>query len=248
LIGEPPPSQGDLHFSVLGIPVRVHPLFWLVTVLLGLRSASPQELLLWVVAVFFSILVHELGHALAVRACGWEPTVVLYSFGGLAIYRPTYDDPKKQIFISLAGPGAGFCFGGIIVLLLMASDTPVSFALGGNLGIRWNLTEVPNENLRILLHHLIYVNLFWGLLNLLPIYPLDGGHVARELLTMGDARQGMIRSMQLSIVVALCMIVFVALRFSHPLFGILMFGYFAYLNWMMLRDYSGRGGFGGDYW
>ena len=84
LLGEPPESQYDLHFSLLGIPVRVHPYFWLVSVLMGWNQGDAKLALLWVAAVFVSILVHEMGHALVIRYYGWSPRVTLYSFGGLA--------------------------------------------------------------------------------------------------------------------------------------------------------------------
>ena len=45
---------------------------------------------------------------------------------------------------------------------------------------------------------LLHVNILWGLVNLLPIYPLDGGQIARELFTLGNPRAGIIQSLQLS--------------------------------------------------
>ena len=85
LLGEPAPTQADLHFRIFGFPVRVHPLFWVVTVLLGLQGrADPFETLVWVGVVFVSILVHELGHATLERTFGGHPWITLYSFGGLA--------------------------------------------------------------------------------------------------------------------------------------------------------------------
>ena len=83
---EPPPTSYDLHFRVAGVPVRVHPLFWLATVFMGLGAdGDPIDVLLWVVAVFTCILVHELGHVLAFRYYGMSAHVVLHAFGGLAI-------------------------------------------------------------------------------------------------------------------------------------------------------------------
>ena len=64
LIGEPPRTPYDLNFSLLGIPVRIHPFFWLAGLLLGPRQGGPPAILLWIAAVFLAILVHELGHAL----------------------------------------------------------------------------------------------------------------------------------------------------------------------------------------
>jgi hypothetical protein len=110
ILSEPARTPYDLNFSLLGIPVRVHPMFWLVALLLGFRgNPKPQELVLWVAVVFVSILVHELGHALAARAHGWEPWITLHGFGGLASYRPTRQTPRSRILITLAGPAPGSC-------------------------------------------------------------------------------------------------------------------------------------------
>ena len=113
LLGEPPRTQADLNFSLLGIPVRVHPLFWLVALLLGRNLGDAGSVLSWIVAVFLSILIHELGHAAVMRAYGFHPWITLYGFGGLAsydhgnAYRSKGSQPLGQILICLAGPAAG---------------------------------------------------------------------------------------------------------------------------------------------
>ena len=118
LLGEPARTAGDLNFSLFGIPVRVHPFFWLITLFLGpIRSQRPDILyavLAWILAVFISILIHELGHALVQRAYGYRPWITLYGLGGLAsydpaaVYQPRGSPTVRQILISAAGPGAGF--------------------------------------------------------------------------------------------------------------------------------------------
>ena len=62
----------DLRFSLLGIPVRIHPLFWAVTAVLGFRmnERNLPMVVVWVACVFVSILVHEYGHALMARNFG----------------------------------------------------------------------------------------------------------------------------------------------------------------------------------
>ena len=65
-------------------------------------------MLCWVVAVFLSVLVHEMGHALAIRALGVQPWITLYGMGGLTSHRGGRLPPKTQILVSLAGPAAGF--------------------------------------------------------------------------------------------------------------------------------------------
>src|SRR3954453_23886112 len=87
ILGEPPPSQGDLHFRLFGFPVRVHPFFWIATVFLGMggsEKADPLDTLVWVAVVFVSILVHEMGHAIVQTYFGGHPRITLYGFGGLA--------------------------------------------------------------------------------------------------------------------------------------------------------------------
>ena len=65
--------------------MRIHPMFWIFTAILGSRSGDIKELLLWVLAVFVSILVHEFGHVVAYANYGMPGRIVLHAFGGLAI-------------------------------------------------------------------------------------------------------------------------------------------------------------------
>ena len=81
----PPPTRFDLRFSIAGIPVRVHPLFWLIAILFGSSSGSIVSILSWVVAIFVSILIHELGHAFAMRRYGQGSHIVLHFAGGLTV-------------------------------------------------------------------------------------------------------------------------------------------------------------------
>jgi stage IV sporulation protein FB len=116
-------------------------------------------------AVFFSILVHELGHAVVARYLGYGPcTIILHGFGGVTIHRRAKDNAAIQI--SLAGPAAGIGFGVFVFYL--------SKALG--------VSELGNPILYATVHTLLWFNLFWSVFNLLPIYPLDGGHVSEALL------------------------------------------------------------------
>jgi len=63
---EPQTTQFDLNFAIGKIPVRINPFFWLLVILLG-RNLSPPMLLLWIIAATLSLLIHELGHALALK-------------------------------------------------------------------------------------------------------------------------------------------------------------------------------------
>lgn len=250
IFNEPPQTPYDLRFRVLGIPVRVHPLFWLVSAILGASgNQGPREMLIWVATVFVSILVHELGHALVARAYGWPPWITLYSFGGLASYRPTDRSALKQIIISFAGPAAGFLFAALIVAGIAASGHHVYWT--------WPDTLLPvgfspyfksngeiNYNLTILLIDLLYVNIFWGLVNLLPIWPLDGGRISQEVLQTIQPRDGLVMSLWLSIFVAVGAGILAWVRLDDG-FLALFCGYLAYSSYQSLQALSGGSGWGG---
>jgi stage IV sporulation protein FB len=253
MFGEPPSTQYDWHFQLFGIPVRVHPFFWLLALLLGMRGNTSQGILIWVSVVFVSILIHELGHAVAIRYFGWSPRIVLHSFGGLAIYDPNFAPWQSgqrarrtgstQILISLAGPAAGFALAALVVVLLYLTQHAVDFPLFGNwitLGSGAGLTSLP---MRHLVFDLLQVNIYWGILNLMPIYPLDGGQVARELF-ISNSRDGVRQSLQLSLAAAAVLAVLSFIRFGQPYMA-LMFGYMAYMNYQQINRPFG-GGFGSN--
>ena len=149
------------HFSLGRIPVVVEPMFWLTTVLLGSTLRDGQVIALWVAVCFLSVLVHELGHAVAAMAMGSAVRIRLYGFGGL-----TYHEGFgrwRGVAVSLAGPFAGFLLAGVMYGLERV--WPPSTSMGS---VFYSLMK--------------YVNIWWGLLNLLPVPPLDGGHVSQGVL------------------------------------------------------------------
>jgi Zn-dependent protease len=197
---EPERTPYDLRFRFLAFPVRIHPWFWLGSILLGANTLDrgAEYLAIWVGVVFVSILVHELGHAVTFRLFGADADIVLYAFGGLAIPSHDVSGRWRRILISLAGPFAGFVVAGIVY--------------GSNLALEWGQSSdrpAPNgPHLLFLYWQLLWVNLIWGLFNLLPVYPLDGGQVSRELCGMKWGPRGKRISLQISFVVALVMVAY----------------------------------------
>jgi Zn-dependent protease len=191
---EPERTPYDLRFRLLRFPVRVHPLFWLGAVLLGASTLELglHYLLIWVAVVFVSILIHELGHALAFRRFGTDSEIVLYVFGGLAVPWSGVSGRWRRILVSLAGPFAGFVLFGI----LYASNKFFPWAENAE-GVAVNGVPVW-----FLYKQLIFVNLFWGLINLLPVFPLDGGQVSREVCGKFWRSRGRRVSLKVSLVVA----------------------------------------------
>jgi stage IV sporulation protein FB len=253
LLAEPSRTNYDLHFTLFGVPVRVHPLFWLATALLSLRgdmqSIRKENVLLWVVSVFVSIMVHEFGHAFAFRHFHCQPRVVLYWLGGLAIPEMSYathpPEGRRLILIAAAGPAAGFLLAGLVAAVLFATGYQVDF-FGFPIG---RGQYVPHQNLYELAAMLLQINLFWSLVNLLPVFPLDGGQISRELLTMRFETEGTARSLKVSLVVAIVASVSFLwwLDFRDGLLPAVLFGTLAYSSYVALKQFGdyGGGGYGG---
>ncbi len=253
-LAEPPPTQGDLHFRVAGTPVRIHPFFWVTTLILGLSGGGrtpPAELLGWVVAVVVSILIHEFGHAILQRRYGGHPRIILHGFGGLAVCDDCDRSTKSQILISLAGPAAGFLLAALMLIAIRAVGHRTGVLWGPNvpleslglksarvmriLGLSFYWKPFPSEHLDHLIGDLLWINVLWGAVNLLPIYPLDGGHVSREVCLLGRPRQGLILSLQISMVAAGAMVL-VGLNWRSLLVP-LFFAYLAYSSYRTLEAY-----------
>jgi stage IV sporulation protein FB len=251
-LGEPSASQADLHFRLFGFPVRVHPFFWVVAVLMGLgpNQADPLDVLVWVAVVFVSILVHEMGHASLQRFYGGHPWITLYAFGGLASCNDGPRSAGRRILILLAGPGAGFIFAAIIIAAIMLSGhqfgistlsrledssialrSPVGVGLLGPALAYFEGFRSPtvNEGIR----QLLYVNILWGLVNLLPVYPLDGGQIARELFNSQYPRNGVVMALQLSAGTAVLIAAYALL--NQRFYLAMMFGYLAYGNFQSIQ-------------
>ncbi|MDO5554682.1 MAG: site-2 protease family protein [Planctomycetia bacterium] len=208
-------APGVWRFRLMGVPVSVHPLFWLVGLFFSpfyCQTGNTRDLLIamtaWMAAWFAAVLTHELGHALTIRKlCGSRPWITLFGFGGVTQY---YDADYRSgpstlrlILTSFAGPAAGFLVAGLILLIyalcgsginvLMQSFGPVPVPIILPL---WVSEGLFNDGpllllaLNVFVFSMIWTSLFWGLLNLLPILPLDGGNIAMAILSALDPRSG----------------------------------------------------------
>lgn len=244
LFQPPPPTQYDLRFSIAGIPVRVHPLFWLIALLFG-ASGDLIQLPIWVFVVFVSILIHELGHALAMRRYGQPSRIILHFAGGLTVPEPVSWGgrwanvalrPNQEIFISLAGPGAGF-----VLAALVAVGTTLS---GGSIITNWLFGVIPlpvaalmpigGRIMSLFVTMLLWVNVFWGLINLLPVYPLDGGNVSRYLLLQADPINGVRKSLWISVIVG-GLVAVAGLLILRSIYMAFLFGLLAFQSFQSLQ-------------
>ncbi len=187
MLGNAGETELDLRFQIFGIPVRVHPLFWLLGAFVCWRSADgrPDLILIGVACVFFSILIHELGHALTFRRYGYHGEIVLYMMGGYATGGSL--STWRNVKVSAAGPAAGFVVAGIVWILL---DTIPLETFAQNLTLHWTLDL------------LWFVNFWWGILNLTPCLPLDGGRIMESLIHRYLPRRGEIKMLWISILSA----------------------------------------------
>lgn len=155
-----------LRFRLFGMPVTVQGSFLLIAALIGIIGVGDlSQTLAWIAVVFVSILIHELGHAFTARNFGSDVVIELNGLGGLTRWSVPAEDltPGRRALIAAAGSATGLLFGGVIWLVATQVE--------------------PGSGLTsFILESLVYVNVFWGLLNWLPIRPLDGGHLLESLL------------------------------------------------------------------
>jgi len=192
---EPNRTPYDLRWRMLGTDVRVHPLFWLVSAVLGWSAFSGpggklSYLLLWVLCCFVSVLLHEFGHVLVGRLFGSDGHIVLYSFGGLAIGSSDLRARWQRVLVLFAGPAVQLVLAGLL--------------WGSFRWLRWDryvpATWLPN--LLVTYVMLLEINLAWPILNLLPFWPLDGGRITRELLEGALGARGTTFALGVSLVVS----------------------------------------------
>lgn len=156
---------GSFHlFTIKGIPVSVSP-FYLLLLLMFARGEVMRGLI-WAVCITLSLLVHEFGHALVAKRLRHEPSIMLHGFGGLTSRTRTGRDVEEAAIIAM-GPAAGL-------------------ALGLGIWVTWHLLTLAGLGQFVLsrlaldiLYALLYPCITWNLLNLIPLWPLDGGQLFR---------------------------------------------------------------------
>lgn len=177
-----------MGFRLGRIPVRIHGSFLITTLLLStVGGASFANALIWLAVVFFSVIMHELGHAVAGRLFGLEPQIDLHGMGGTTSWvRGRKLSSLQSIVVSLAGPFLGIALG-------------VGFFAFGTIRGWDSFTPLA----KLALYNLVWVNGFWGALNLLPMLPLDGGNVMAVLANVLTKGNGERPARIISIVIAL---------------------------------------------
>jgi Zn-dependent protease len=208
-----------IRFSLFRIPVEVQPFFWITLVILGGvggadSSAEIFRIVLFVLAGFISVLVHELGHALTARAFGAHSAITLQAFGGYAAYSGVRLSRWQSFLVTAAGPGVQIILG-LAVLLLLRS-----------------LPELSPEG-GYFLRTLMFISFAWAILNLLPVVPLDGGQMLNAALGPARIKTTLWVGIVVAVVVAIAMWTANPHNFIFPIF----MGMFAWQAFQALKDH-----------
>ncbi|MFO0619456.1 MAG: hypothetical protein U0414_43110 [Polyangiaceae bacterium] len=184
-----------MSFRLFGFEVHVRGSFLLSALLLGgglsflgggsFDAIHIRALMIWIPVLFVSILVHELGHAFAIRWQKLPAEIQIHGMGGTTTWREILPVSRgARIVISLAGPFAGFAFGAIVFgagQVAAMTGHPLVFT-PPDAGFLGRLVGVPLSLPGLAYTDLIYINFIWGFVNLLPVLPFDGGHVLQYAL------------------------------------------------------------------
>ncbi|MFI5302327.1 MAG: hypothetical protein ACHREM_29900, partial [Polyangiales bacterium] len=161
------PVGGEAHVSIGGVPVRVSASFWWMTLMLSLQPRYDtghgfSQAIVWASLIFPTVLFSELAHAIVAKWFGGRPAITLYALGGVTNGIPIGITRGRMALIAIAGPIASFliAFGLLATLKIPGLHKP-----GATL-----LTQA------------LAINVAWGLLNLMPVLPFDGGHLLAAAL------------------------------------------------------------------
>jgi stage IV sporulation protein FB len=194
ILAEPGRTQWDLKWRMFKIPLRVHPAFWLVALIFSYEEGRHFSFVVISMAcMFVSIVVHEYGHAFSGRYYGDNQNhTVLYWAGGLCVPGRGVPERWPRIAQLLWGPGAGFILGGIAAALYFTLDLHDEYKY--------------EHYIKFTLYYLIWINGVWGLMNLFPVFPLDGGQICREIIRWKSSRHGDVLALTISIYTAIALI------------------------------------------
>lgn len=212
----------SLSFRLGKIPVRIQSSFFVIALLFGVLAQDLALIAAWMVIVFVSVLLHELGHATMGVAFGLQPTIDLHGLGGTTSWAPSAPlTTPKRVAISLAGPFAGF-----------AVAVVARYALGRHVFPPTELGQFAYDNVW-------YVNFYWGVANLVPMLPLDGGNVLMQLLQSATHGHGERPARIVSIVFA-SLAIPVALLFFQNWWAALLSASFIPMNLRGLKELRAR--------
>ncbi len=274
-----------LRWRLFGISFCIEPSFWLMNALWAYILYQPimgpgergqlltRELLImmviWVLCMFVAVMVHELGHVVTGRIFGQPGSITLTGLGGQAVGGYEALSAWKRILVIMAGPGAGFAF--VAVQTMIDGfwwNWCVDWLIANAGGMFWDnfkcnlfLIDWISPGLRVntmfnmIMLILFMINLFMNIMNLLPIIPMDGGMIFKEICCLVAPRGGLKFAFICSFLLAtaatlyLLLVVLVQYRiinkpfelyypFAFPEFSLLIFGSLAFQSFRVYRQLS----------
>lgn len=160
-----------------GIGVYIHATFWLLILFIlyihwheGHTLMTTLAGVIFVLAIFVCVVLHEFGHALTARKFGIQTRdITLLPIGGLARLERMPEDPKQELWVASAGPAVNVVIAAVLYGVLVAVGAHPDFT-----NLRWVGGSFLNK--------LMVVNVWLVAFNLLPAFPMDGGRVLRAFL------------------------------------------------------------------
>ena len=202
-----------IRFTLFGVPVSIHPTLWLTLAILGRAYAVTNMVdlicvLLFIISAFVVLLAHEMGHALVGRRLGGgQPSVYLAWLGGDCTNETARLTRWQGVMMTAAGPLCSLGVG--VVAFVVLSLYVGSFALGREMSCLFALGILPAEVVMsfpplaiFFFYYLIKISCWWTALNLLPIFPLDGGQIMQGLM---KSRMQM-HLISLTVAVVMCLV------------------------------------------
>lgn len=173
-----------------GIDVYVHATFLLLIGWVGvshwLEHQSWGEVfngILFILALFACVVLHEYGHALTARKYGIKTRdITLYPIGGVARLERMPEKPIEELWVALMGPAVNVVIAAGLFAYLFLTNSLVPL----------NQLTVASGSF---LERLMTVNISLVLFNLIPAFPMDGGRVLRAILAM---RMDYVRATQIA--------------------------------------------------
>ena len=173
-------------FRVRGIGIRVHVTFPLIliwgAIQFGWLQAGGLSGAVFGVIVFLLlfgiVILHELGHSFAAQYYGVPVRqIVLLPIGGVAQLERMPEAPGQEFVIAIAGPLVNF----VLALILYVAGLAIGHSFG-SLSLGAMFDNMSRYSLAALYNYIFVTNLFLGIFNLIPAFPMDGGRVLRALL------------------------------------------------------------------
>jgi len=176
----------------------------LTTLAAGAGAIVAFNSVIFVLAVFGCVLLHEFGHSLAARRYGiGTHDITLLPIGGVARLESIPEDPRQELVIAVAGPAVNVVIAAALSLLTVVFKIPAP------------ATGMAMISDSAILHGLIYTNIVLVVFNMIPAFPMDGGRVLRALLSM---RMGPLRATEIAAGIgkAMAVVMFVGGFFWSP--------------------------------